>query len=249
MLFCNVIICIGVCVFGDFESFCFLYLDGNRLVEFGIGSFWGFVNLQYFIFSGNQLGCIVLGVFDDFFESLEDLDLFYNNFWQVFWVGIGVMFVLYIFNLDYNFIDVLFLGVFVQFGQFFCLDFIFNCLVMLVLDLFFFCGCDVEVFFVFLVLSFSGNFLYCNCELLWLWWLVWLDDLEICVFLFGLVGCYFWVVFEGEFFCELFFIVCYMQCFWVLEGQQVILWCWVLGDFMFIMYWVGFDDWLVGNFF
>lgn len=27
------------------------------------------------------------------------------------------------------------------------------------------------------------------------------------------------------------------------------LWCWVLGDFVFIMYWVGFDDWLVGNFF
>lgn len=227
MLFCNVIICIGVCVFGDFESFCFLYLDGNRLVEFGIGSFWGFVNLQYFIFSGNQLGCIVLGVFDDFFESLEDLDLFYNNLEVLLWEVVGQMVNLNIFMLDYNFIDYIVEGIFVQFYKLVCLDMIFNCLYKFLFDGFFLRlqGIGFKLFML-LIVSFGGNFLYCNCELFWLWWLMCEDDLEICVMFEYFIDCYFWFIFEEEFLCE-FLLIMWQVGGWVLvvEGQVVSLCC------------------------
>ena len=87
----NAITRIGARAFGDLESLRSLHLDGNRLVELGTGSLRGPVNLQHLILSGNQLGRIAPGAFDDFLDSLEDLDLSYNNLRQVPWAGIGAM--------------------------------------------------------------------------------------------------------------------------------------------------------------
>uniref|UniRef100_A0A8C9M518 Uncharacterized protein n=1 Tax=Panthera tigris altaica TaxID=74533 RepID=A0A8C9M518_PANTA len=103
----NAITRIGARAFGDLESLRSLHLDGNRLVELGTGSLRGPVNLQHLILSGNQLGRISPGAFDDFLDSLEDLDLSYNNLRQVPWAGIGAMPCTHTLSLDHNLIDAL----------------------------------------------------------------------------------------------------------------------------------------------
>ncbi|XP_016063825.1 PREDICTED: leucine-rich repeat and fibronectin type-III domain-containing protein 4 isoform X1 [Miniopterus natalensis] len=243
----NAITRIGARAFGDLESLRSLHLDGNRLVELGTGSLRGPVNLQHLILSGNQLGRIAPGAFDDFLDSLEDLDLSYNNLRQVPWAGIGAMPALHTLNLDHNLIDALPPGAFAQLGQLSRLDLTSNRLATLAPDPLFSRGRDSEASPAPLVLSFSGNPLHCNCELLWLRRLARPDDLETCASPPGLAGRYFWAVPEGEFSCEPPLIARHTQRLWVLEGQRATLRCRALGDPAPTMHWVGPDDRLVGN--
>lgn len=243
----NAITRIGARAFGDLESLRSLHLDGNRLVELGTGSLRGPVNLQHLILSGNQLGRISPGAFDDFLDSLEDLDLSYNNLRQVPWAGIGAMPALHTLNLDHNLIDALPPGAFAQLSQLSRLDLTSNRLATLAPDPLFSRGRDAEASPAPLVLSFSGNPLHCNCELLWLRRLARPDDLETCASPPGLAGRYFWAVPEGEFSCEPPLIARHTQRLWVLEGQRATLRCRALGDPAPTMHWVGPDDRLVGN--
>ncbi|XP_017520309.3 leucine-rich repeat and fibronectin type-III domain-containing protein 4 [Manis javanica] len=243
----NAITRIGARAFGDLESLRSLHLDGNRLVELGAGSLRGPVNLQHLILSGNQLGRISPGAFDDFLDSLEDLDLSYNNLRQVPWAGIGAMPALHTLNLDHNLIDALPPGAFAQLSQLSRLDLTSNRLATLAPDPLFSRGRDAEASPAPLVLSFSGNPLHCNCELLWLRRLARPDDLETCASPPGLAGRYFWAVPEGEFSCEPPLIARHTQRLWVLEGQRATLRCRALGDPVPTMHWVGPDDRLVGN--
>lgn len=243
----NAITRIGARAFGDLESLRSLHLDGNRLAELGAGSLRGPANLQHLILSGNQLGRIAPGAFDDFLGSLEDLDLSYNNLRQVPWAGIGAMPALHTLNLDHNLIDALPPGAFAQLSQLSRLDLTSNRLATLAPDPLFSRGRHAEASPAPLVLSFSGNPLHCNCELLWLRRLARPDDLETCASPPGLAGRYFWTVPEGEFSCEPPLIARHTQRLWVLEGQQATLRCRALGDPVPTMHWVGPDDRLVGN--
>lgn len=243
----NAITRIGARSFGDLESLRSLHLDGNRLVELGSSSLRGPVNLQHLILSGNQLGRIAPGAFDDFLDSLEDLDVSYNNLRQVPWAGIGAMPALHTLNLDHNLIDALPPGVFAQLSQLSRLDLTSNRLATLAPDPLFSRGRDAEASPSPLVLSFSGNPLHCNCELLWLRRLARPDDLETCASPPALAGRYFWAVPEGEFSCEPPLIARHTQRLWVLEGQRATLRCRALGDPVPTMHWVGPDDRLVGN--
>lgn len=145
---------------------------------------------------------------------------------------------------DYNLLVFVFVGVFFCLYKLVWLDMIFNCLIIILFDLFFFCLLLFVRFwglFVFvLVLVFGGNLLYCNCELVWLCCLVWEDDFEVCVFLFVLGGCYFWVVGEEEFVCELFVVIYCLLFLVVFVGWLVVLCCWVVGDLEFCVCWVLF---------
>ncbi|KAF4009952.1 hypothetical protein G4228_000809 [Cervus hanglu yarkandensis] len=243
----NAITRIGARAFGDLESLRSLHLDGNRLAELGAGSLRGPANLQHLILSGNQLGRIAPGAFDDFLGSLEDLDLSYNNLRQVPWAGIGSMPALHTLNLDHNLIDALPPGAFSQLSQLSRLDLTSNRLATLAPDPLFSRGRHAEASPAPLVLSFSGNPLHCNCELLWLRRLARPDDLETCASPPGLAGRYFWTVPEGEFSCEPPLIARHTQRLWVLEGQRATLRCRALGDPAPTMHWVGPDDRLVGN--
>ncbi|KAB0364974.1 leucine-rich repeat and fibronectin type-III domain-containing protein 4 [Muntiacus reevesi] len=243
----NAITRIGARAFGDLESLRSLHLDGNRLAELGAGSLRGPANLQHLILSGNQLGRIAPGAFDDFLGSLEDLDLSYNNLRQVPWAGIGSMPALHTLNLDHNLIDALPPGAFAQLSQLSRLDLTSNRLATLAPDPLFSRGRHAEASPAPLVLSFSGNPLHCNCELLWLRRLARPDDLETCASPPGLAGRYFWTVPEGEFSCEPPLIARHTQRLWVLEGQRATLRCRALGDPAPTMHWVGPDDRLVGN--
>lgn len=72
-------------------------------------------------------------------------------------------------------------------------------------------------------LSFGGNPLHCNCELLWLRRLNREDDLETCASPQQLSGRYFWSIPEEEFLCEPPLITRYSHEMMVLEGQRVAL--------------------------
>ncbi|MEQ2197068.1 hypothetical protein XENOCAPTIV_022197 [Xenoophorus captivus] len=72
-------------------------------------------------------------------------------------------------------------------------------------------------------LSFGGNPLHCNCELLWLRRLKREDDLETCATPEHLSGRYFWSISEEEFLCEPPLITRFSHEMRVLEGQRVAL--------------------------
>lgn len=72
-------------------------------------------------------------------------------------------------------------------------------------------------------LSFGGNPLHCNCELLWLRRLNREDDLETCASPQHLSGRYFWSIPEEEFLCEPPLITRHSHEMRVLEGQRVAL--------------------------
>lgn len=221
ILFRNIISFIIFYVFVDLRNLRVLYLNSNRLIKIINDMFSGFFNLYYLILNNNQLILIFFIVFDDVFV-FEELDLFYNNLEIIFWDVVEKMVSLYIFSLDYNMIDNIFKGIFFYLYKMIRLDVILNKLQKLSFD-FFFQRVQVLVilgiisFFIF-VLSFGGNFLYCNCELLWLRCLFREDDFEICVSLVFLIGRYFWLIFEEEFLCEFFFIIRYIYEMRVLEG-------------------------------
>ncbi|XP_037533898.1 leucine-rich repeat and fibronectin type III domain-containing protein 1-like protein [Nematolebias whitei] len=98
-----------------------------------------------------------------------------------------------------------------------------------------------------LVLSFGGNPLHCNCELVWLRRLTREDDLETCASPRDLAGKYFWTIREEEFVCEPPMITRHTSKMFVMEGQEVSLRCKSIGDPEPSTHWVSPDGKLIGN--
>ncbi|XP_033988651.1 leucine-rich repeat and fibronectin type III domain-containing protein 1-like protein [Trematomus bernacchii] len=98
-----------------------------------------------------------------------------------------------------------------------------------------------------LVLSFGGNPLHCNCELVWLRRLTREDDLETCASPKDLAGKYFWTIREEEFVCEPPMITRHTSKMFVMEGQEVSLRCKSIGDPEPSTHWVTPDGKLIGN--
>ncbi|CAB1416583.1 unnamed protein product [Pleuronectes platessa] len=96
-------------------------------------------------------------------------------------------------------------------------------------------------------LSFGGNPLHCNCELLWLRRLNREDDLETCASPQQLAGRYFWSVPEEEFLCEPPLITRFSHEMRVLEGQRVALRCKARGDPEPAIHWISPEGKLVSN--
>ena len=99
----------------------------------------------------------------------------------------------------------------------------------------------------FISLSFGGNPLHCNCELLWLRRLVRGDDMETCATPAHLAGRYFWSIPEEEFTCEPPLITRHSNKLWVLEGQRATLRCRAIGDPEPVLHWISPDDRIVAN--
>jgi leucine-rich repeat/fibronectin type-III domain-containing protein 5 len=96
-------------------------------------------------------------------------------------------------------------------------------------------------------LSFGGNPLHCNCELLWLRRLSREDDLETCASPQHLSGRYFWSIPEEEFLCEPPLITRHSHEMRVLEGQRVVLRCKARGDPEPAIHWISPEGKLVAN--
>ncbi|MGH0122452.1 UNVERIFIED_CONTAM: hypothetical protein FKN15_004490 [Acipenser sinensis] len=96
-------------------------------------------------------------------------------------------------------------------------------------------------------LSFGGNPLHCNCELLWLRRLVREDDMETCASPPQLVSRYFWSIPEEEFTCEPPLITRHTHTLWILEGQRATLRCRAIGDPEPLIHWVSPKDRIMSN--
>lgn len=55
------------------------HFSGNRLTTLGPRDLAGLINLQHLIINNNQLVKVSAQAFDDFLQTLEDLDMSYNN--------------------------------------------------------------------------------------------------------------------------------------------------------------------------
>nr|XP_056708446.1 leucine-rich repeat and fibronectin type-III domain-containing protein 4 [Euleptes europaea] len=237
--------------FGDLESLRSLHLDGNRLTEIGEEALRGMLNLQHLIINNNQLVDISVVAFDDFLLTLEDLDLSYNNLQTVPWEGIQGMIFLHTLNLDHNLINFVMEGTFAELYKLSRLDMTSNRLYTLPPDPLF-ARSQVGVisptpYTSTIVLSFGGNPLHCNCELLWLRRLAREDDMETCASPPQVAGRYFWSVPEEEFTCEPPLITRHTHKLWILEGQRATLRCRAIGDPEPVIHWVSPDDKILSN--
>ncbi|XP_061462793.1 leucine-rich repeat and fibronectin type-III domain-containing protein 4 isoform X2 [Rhineura floridana] len=237
--------------FGDLESLRSLHLDGNRLTEIREEALRGMLNLQHLILNNNQLVDISVAAFDDFLLTLEDLDLSYNNLHHVPWEGIQGMLCLHTLNLDHNLIDFILEGTFAELYKLSRLDMTSNRLYTLPPDPLF-ARSQVGVisptpYTSTIVLSFGGNPLHCNCELLWLRRLVREDDMETCASPPQVAGRYFWSIPEEEFTCEPPLITRHTHKLWILEGQRATLRCRAIGDPEPVIHWVSPDDKIISN--
>ncbi|XP_053225862.1 leucine-rich repeat and fibronectin type-III domain-containing protein 4 [Podarcis raffonei] len=237
--------------FGDLESLRSLHLDGNRLTQIQEEALRGMLNLQHLILNNNQLVDISVVAFDDFLMTLEDLDLSYNNLHRVPWEGIQGMLCLHTLNLDHNLIDFIMEGAFAELYKLSRLDMTSNRLYTLPPDPLF-ARSQVGVisptpYTSTIVLSFGGNPLHCNCELLWLRRLVREDDMETCASPAQVAGRYFWSVPEEEFTCEPPLITRHTHKLWILEGQRATLRCRAIGDPEPVIHWVSPDDKIMSN--
>ncbi|XP_060125516.1 leucine-rich repeat and fibronectin type-III domain-containing protein 4 isoform X2 [Zootoca vivipara] len=237
--------------FGDLESLRSLHLDGNRLTHIQEEALRGMLNLQHLILNNNQLVDISVVAFDDFLMTLEDLDLSYNNLHRVPWEGIQGMLCLHTLNLDHNLIDFIMEGAFAELYKLSRLDMTSNRLYTLPPDPLF-ARSQVGVisptpYTSTIVLSFGGNPLHCNCELLWLRRLVREDDMETCASPAQVAGRYFWSVPEEEFTCEPPLITRHTHKLWILEGQRATLRCRAIGDPEPVIHWVSPDDKIMSN--
>ncbi|XP_009081462.1 PREDICTED: leucine-rich repeat and fibronectin type III domain-containing protein 1-like protein, partial [Acanthisitta chloris] len=98
-----------------------------------------------------------------------------------------------------------------------------------------------------LVLSFGGNPLHCNCELVWLRRLTREDDLETCASPPELMGKYFWSIKEEEFVCEPPMITHRTPKLTSTEGQSSSLKCKAVGDPDPYVRWISPEGKLVAN--
>ncbi|XP_006626176.1 leucine-rich repeat and fibronectin type-III domain-containing protein 2-like [Lepisosteus oculatus] len=237
--------------FGDLETLRSLHLDSNRLTEIRSDDLRGLVNLQHLILNNNQLSWISNEAFEDSLLTLEDVDLSYNNLRGVPWDSIRKMVNLHQLSLDHNLIDHIAEGTFTDLQKLARLDLTSNRLQKLPPDPIFARSQNNVVlttpYAPPLALSFGGNPLHCNCEVLWLRRLDREDDMETCASPPSLKGRYFWYIKEDEFVCEPPLITQHTHKLLVLEGQTASLKCKAIGDPTPVIHWVAPDDRLVGN--
>ncbi|XP_061553082.1 leucine-rich repeat and fibronectin type-III domain-containing protein 2 [Phycodurus eques] len=237
--------------FIDLETLRSLHLDTNRLTELGPDDLRGLINLQHLILNNNQLSHISKAAFDDLLLTLEDLDLSYNNLLSVPWEAIRKMVNVHQMSLDHNLISFIAEGTFTDLEKLARLDLTSNRLQKLPPDPIFArsqtsTGMSTP-YIPPLSLSFGGNPLHCNCEVLWLRRLEREDEMETCASPTSVKGRYFWSVREEEFVCEPPLITQHTHKLLVLEGQTASLRCKAVGDPMPTVHWVAPDDRLISN--
>ncbi len=183
-----------------------LHMDGNRLTVINSDQLKGLINLRHLILGNNQIDHVELSSFDEFVSTIEDLDLSYNNLRTLPWEAIARMTNINTLTLDHNLIDHICAGTFSLLAKLVRLDMTSNRLQTLPPDALF---QQAEVLSdpsmsdsSRLTVSFGGNPLHCNCELLWLRRLTREDDLETCASPEHLMDKYFWSIQEEEFICE-----------------------------------------------
>ncbi|XP_023252946.1 leucine-rich repeat and fibronectin type III domain-containing protein 1-like protein [Seriola lalandi dorsalis] len=237
--------------FADLQDLHALHLDANRLTILDDSHFQGLVNLRHLILANNQLHSISEGAFQDFLETLEDLDLSYNNLVDIPWETIALLISVNTLSLDHNLIESVPEGIFSNLHKLARLDMTSNKLKKIPPDPLFL---RIPVYakskgspLTALVLSFGGNPLHCNCELVWLRRLTREDDLETCASPKDLAGKYFWTIREEEFVCEPPMITRHTSKMFVMEGQEVSLRCKSVGDPEPSTHWVSPDGKLIGN--
>ncbi|XP_047450836.1 leucine-rich repeat and fibronectin type III domain-containing protein 1-like protein [Mugil cephalus] len=237
--------------FADLQDLHALHLDANRLTTLDDSHFQGLVNLRHLILANNQLHSISEGAFQDFLETLEDLDLSYNNLVDIPWETIALLVSVNTLSLDHNLIESVPEGIFSNLHKLARLDMTSNKLKKIPPDPLFL---RIPVYakmkgspLTALVLSFGGNPLHCNCELVWLRRLTREDDLETCASPRDLAGKYFWTIREEEFVCEPPMITRHTSKMFVMAGQEVSLRCKSIGDPEPSTHWVSPDGKLIGN--
>ncbi|KAG8506061.1 Leucine-rich repeat and fibronectin type III domain-containing protein 1 [Galemys pyrenaicus] len=235
--------------FADLRALRALHLDSNRLAEVRGDQLRGLGNLRHLILGNNQIRRVESAAFDAFLSTVEDLDLSYNNLEALPWEAVGQMVNLNTLTLDHNLIDHIAEGTFVQLHKLVRLDMTSNRLHKLPPDgLFLRSQGPGPKPPTPLTVSFGGNPLHCNCELLWLRRLTREDDLETCATPEHLTDRYFWSIPEEEFLCEPPLIT--RQAggrALVVEGQAVSLRCRAVGDPEPVVHWVAPDGRLLGN--
>lgn len=237
--------------FFDLKGLHALHLDSNRLTFIHEDHFKGLFNLRHLILSNNQLNYISPGSLDDFIDVIEDLDLSYNNLVNIPWETIGRLSNANTISLDHNLIDFVPEGIFSNLHKLARLDMTSNKLKKIPPDPLF---SRIPVYakpkgspLSSLVLSFGGNPLHCNCELVWLRRLTREDDLETCASPPELMGKYFWSIKEEEFVCEPPMITHRTPKQVVMEGQSVSLKCKAVGDPEPYVRWISPGGKLVSN--
>ncbi|XP_020784344.1 leucine-rich repeat and fibronectin type III domain-containing protein 1 [Boleophthalmus pectinirostris] len=229
-----------------------LHMDGNRLTVIKSDHFKGLVNLRHLILGNNQIHEVDPNSFDEFVSTIEDLDLSNNNLRSLPWEAIGRMININTLTLDHNLIDHIGVGTFTLLTKLVRLDMTSNRLQKLPPDSLFqhaqvlsdAKGSSSST----LAVSFGGNPLHCNCELLWLRRLTREDDLETCASPEHLMDKYFWSIQEEEFICEPPLITKHVSTKpFVMEGQGVTLKCKAVGDPDPEIHWRSPDGKLVHN--
>ncbi|XP_034294083.1 leucine-rich repeat and fibronectin type III domain-containing protein 1 [Pantherophis guttatus] len=238
--------------FADLRALRALHMNSNRLAVLKHEHFRGLTNLRHLILGNNQISHIEASCFDEFLSTVEDLDLSYNNLEALPWEAIGQMVSLNTLTLDHNLIDHIAEGTFSQLQKLVRLDMTSNRLQKLPPDNLFL---RAEVLANVrgthpstLTISFGGNPLHCNCELLWLRRLTREDDLETCASPEHLMDKYFWSIPEEEFICEPPLITRqYSSKAFIMEGQGVSLKCKAVGDPEPSIHWIAPDGKLIHN--
>ncbi|NWW15994.1 LFN1L protein, partial [Falcunculus frontatus] len=237
--------------FSDLKGLHALHLDSNRLTSINEDHFKGLINLRHLILSNNQLSFISPKSLDDFLETIEDLDLSYNNLVDVPWGTVAKLSNVNTVSLDHNLIEFVPEGIFSNLHKLARLDMTSNKLKKIPPDPLF---SRIPVYakskgspLTSLVLSFGGNPLHCNCELVWLRRLTREDDLETCASPPELMGKYFWSIREEEFVCEPPMITHRTPKLVTAVGQSASLKCKAVGDPEPYVRWIAPDGKLVAN--
>ncbi|KAA0702436.1 Leucine-rich repeat and fibronectin type III domain-containing protein 1 [Triplophysa tibetana] len=229
-----------------------LHMDGNRLTLINSDQLKGLINLRHLILGNNQIHQVESSTFDEFVSTIEDLDLSYNNLRTLPWEAIARMTNINTLTLDHNLIDYIGVGTFTLLTKLVRLDMTSNRLQNLPPDTLFHHAqvlSDPKMSSSSkLTVSFGGNPLHCNCELLWLRRLTREDDLETCASPEHLMDKYFWSIQEEEFICEPPLITKHQVTKpYVMEGQGVTLKCKAMGDPEPAIHWRFPDGKLVHN--
>ncbi|XP_051933444.1 leucine-rich repeat and fibronectin type III domain-containing protein 1 [Hippocampus zosterae] len=238
--------------FFSLRSLRALHMDGNRLSAIRSDHFKGLNNLRHLILGNNQIHQVAATSFDEFVSTIEDLDLSNNNLRTLPWEAIARMTNINTLTLDHNLIDHIEAGTFTLLTKLVRLDMTSNRLQKLPPDSLFqhaqvlsdAKGSSSST----LAVSFGGNPLHCNCELLWLRRLTREDDLETCASPEHLMDKYFWSIQEEEFICEPPLITKHLATKpHVMEGQGLTLKCKAVGDPDPEIHWRSPDGKLVHN--
>ncbi|XP_062409219.1 leucine-rich repeat and fibronectin type III domain-containing protein 1-like protein [Sardina pilchardus] len=237
--------------FADLKRLRALHLDSNRLSAVADDHFRGLTNLRHLILANNQLQHISPHAFDDFLGTLEDLDMSYNNLVDVPWETISKLTNVNTLNMDHNLIEHVPQGVFTNMHKLARLDMTSNKLKKIPPDPLFL---RIPVYAKSkgsspssLVMSFGGNPLHCNCELLWLRRLTREDDLETCASPPDLTAKYFWTIPEEEFICDPPVITRKSPKTFAMEGQLASLKCKANGDPDPEVHWISPEGRLISN--